>query len=505
MSLGRQESGKHPGRLSWLLALLVFGAHAAVPAAEIRDPVVTLPAQLGRVNLTGTASFFHDESGVMQIENVIQPGFAEQFELLAKPSANLGLTTAPLWARITLNNPTAQRRWVIEVENPRMAGTEFYWPDGRGGFRVRAMGTGHDLSQREFLYPSPAFAVSMPTDSTVTFYLRIQHSGSLRFRLLLWTRDAFGKHIQRWAAVVFICEGMLLALAFQGLFIFAGIRERSYLLYSILIFLFFILHLARYGVGHLYVWPNTPWWTDHSVTFFGAITLAAAMIFSDTLLNGPQNAPPLSKAAKVLAVLALLQGVLALVSDSTFKYYLGHVLGAVIPLAIVLLALQAKRRGFRPARIFLVAWGTVASGVLVTMGVGVGLLPMNWFTEHVMDVTLFAGVMLWSFSLTDRMKVREEESRRLLEQTVTERTSELRHALDEVKTLHGLLPICSHCKKIRDDSGYWQNLESYISEHTGADFSHSLCPNCLEVLYPDFYTSGNEPGTEPQMDANTRE
>jgi hypothetical protein len=122
-----------------------------------------------------------------------------------------------------------------------------------------------------------------------------------------------------------------------------------------------------------------------------------------------------------------------------------------------------------------------------------------------MDVTLFAGVMLWSFSLTDRMKVREEESRRLLEQTVTERTSELRHALDEVKTLHGLLPICSHCKKIRDDSGYWQNLESYISEHTGADFSHSLCPNCLEVLYPDFYTSGNEPGTEPQMDANTRE
>jgi len=61
----------------------------------------------------------------------------------------------------------------------------------------------------------------------------------------------------------------------------------------------------------------------------------------------------------------------------------------------------------------------------------------------------------------------------------------LRKALHEVKTIRGLLPICASCKKIRDDSGYWQQIESYISLHSDADFSHSLCPGCAETLYPD--------------------
>ena len=65
--------------------------------------------------------------------------------------------------------------------------------------------------------------------------------------------------------------------------------------------------------------------------------------------------------------------------------------------------------------------------------------------------------------------------------------ADLRQALHEVKTLSGLLPICSSCKKIRDDQGYWKNLEMYISEHSGAEFSHSICPDCAQKLYPQYF------------------
>ena len=61
---------------------------------------------------------------------------------------------------------------------------------------------------------------------------------------------------------------------------------------------------------------------------------------------------------------------------------------------------------------------------------------------------------------------------------------ELKEALSRVKTLSGLLPICSHCKKIRDDKGYWNRIESYIQEHSGAEFSHSICEECAEKYYP---------------------
>jgi len=61
--------------------------------------------------------------------------------------------------------------------------------------------------------------------------------------------------------------------------------------------------------------------------------------------------------------------------------------------------------------------------------------------------------------------------------------SDLHTALEEVKILQGILPICSHCKKVRDDKGYWNQIESYIQKHSEALFSHGICPACEEILY----------------------
>lgn len=63
---------------------------------------------------------------------------------------------------------------------------------------------------------------------------------------------------------------------------------------------------------------------------------------------------------------------------------------------------------------------------------------------------------------------------------------ELKETLLKVKQLSGLLPICAHCKKIRNDQGYWQQVELYICEHTNAEFSHGICPDCMEALYSEF-------------------
>ncbi len=63
---------------------------------------------------------------------------------------------------------------------------------------------------------------------------------------------------------------------------------------------------------------------------------------------------------------------------------------------------------------------------------------------------------------------------------------ELQDALDQVRQLQGMLPICAQCKKIRDDDGYWHQIESYIRDHSEAVFSHSICPDCFRELYPDY-------------------
>lgn len=78
--------------------------------------------------------------------------------------------------------------------------------------------------------------------------------------------------------------------------------------------------------------------------------------------------------------------------------------------------------------------------------------------------------------ITER-KTAEVEQKRLID--------ELQDALAKVKNLSGLLPICASCKKIRDDQGQWQHLEVYIRNHTEADFSHGICPDCRRKLYPE--------------------
>ena len=81
-------------------------------------------------------------------------------------------------------------------------------------------------------------------------------------------------------------------------------------------------------------------------------------------------------------------------------------------------------------------------------------------------------------------KIAAMESR-AKEQLLKER-EKVQKAIKEINKLSGLLPICASCKKIRDDRGYWNQIESYISAHSEAQFSHSICPDCARTIYPEF-------------------
>ena len=114
----------------------------------------------------------------------------------------------------------------------------------------------------------------------------------------------------------------------------------------------------------------------------------------------------------------------------------------------------------------------------------------DWFDfpahgRRYMDVTYYPyygednmimGFVVNGRNITER-KQTEEEREKLI--------NELQVALKEIKTLRGILPLCSFCKKIRDDKGYWEQVDVYIHKHLQADISHSICPDCAKEHYPD--------------------
>ncbi len=74
---------------------------------------------------------------------------------------------------------------------------------------------------------------------------------------------------------------------------------------------------------------------------------------------------------------------------------------------------------------------------------------------------------------------------RSLQKSLEDKNAQLQKALDEIKILQGIIPICANCKKVRDDNGVWNQVEAYISKHSEAEFSHGICPTCAKELYPE--------------------
>lgn len=110
----------------------------------------------------------------------------------------------------------------------------------------------------------------------------------------------------------------------------------------------------------------------------------------------------------------------------------------------------------------------------------------SWELDEFITLAIVLAASLLAYSYRRVKDQKREIARRLeIEQKQKETLQNLKAAMAEIKTLEGLIPMCSNCKRVRDDQGFWKQVEEYLSMKTDARFSHSLCPDCLKELYPD--------------------
>ena len=153
-----------------------------------------------------------------------------------------------------------------------------------------------------------------------------------------------------------------------------------------------------------------------------------------------------------------------------FFYPLGVAIGALYT-PLVLITLWSASRRFT-----LIV--TVGASILTVAGLFYPIYgAADWLavTNRVLSL-----ITIWVAAILVLLHKQAEKERDVL-------VRQLQDALANIKTLHGLLPICSSCKKIRDDHGYWNQVETYIGAHSDVEFTHGLCPECIEKLYPDYH------------------
>ena len=127
-----------------------------------------------------------------------------------------------------------------------------------------------------------------------------------------------------------------------------------------------------------------------------------------------------------------------------------------------------------------------------------GSIPLSVLRETLGEGAFFFGVyaavaiaslIVFSSTIGSELerRMRDIAERKRVQEEREKLIAQLQEALSRVKLLSGMLPICAHCKKVRDDKGYWNQIEVFVREHSEAEFSHGICPECLKSLYPDIY------------------
>ncbi len=174
-------------------------------------------------------------------------------------------------------------------------------------------------------------------------------------------------------------------------------------------------------------------------------------------------------------------------------YTLGMLAGAVFffPISAVILALFYSARAVAVFSIF-----SIGYLCLIAIGFSSNYLKLNPNADFFLSNYAHWGVyiicvalffMISCVTILNYRRVMREliDNVNCQREKIEKTNKDLQRAIDEIKTLRGILPICSFCKKIRDDKGYWEQVEVYIHKHSEADISHSICPECLKKHYPE--------------------
>lgn len=217
-------------------------------------------------------------------------------------------------------------------------------------------------------------------------------------------------------------------------------------------------------------WPKfiLAWWTWWVGDSIGILILTPVII---TWCRRPAFTWEPRRAAEAALLLSMVLGVALIAFAGWAPWGLGSDSRAYPAIPLLVWATFRFGKHGATAGLLLVSktavWGTAH---------GLGPFVQPTLNESLLALQIFVGVV----AVTILALAGTLAERRRAEQAKLDAIRDLEHALHEIKTLRGLIPICAWCKKIRNDSGSWQQLEAYLRHHTEAEFSHGICPECVE-------------------------
>ncbi len=349
-----------------------------------------------------------DPTGQLVLADVTAPAADTRFALSRAQVPNFGYTDSIYWARVRIRHDRGvPSDWWLELDRQRMTSVDLYiLTEGQAGFEARHSGDMVPFAMRETAYtalPSFVFRLTFDPHMDYTLYLRFQNDEGMYLPLSLLSPGAMARRNRSEQLGLGFFVGLLLIMIGYNLFLWLSVREVTHLYYVLFITSYLLMHISSNGLIDQHMWLGGQNLSHYTDPLLLALTVSFGLKFADTFLLAQTYAPRLHVASKYLFVGWGILFVLSPVAPPTVLVIPQAILGVLTWLIMVGDGFLSWKKGYRPARYFLLAFGIPLVGALTLTFTRLGVLPINWFTEEITKIGVTLMVLLLALALADRI------------------------------------------------------------------------------------------------------
>lgn len=395
--------------------------------------------------------FLIDSSAKLNIKEV---SASKAFAPVSTVVQNFGISKSPVWFKLKIKNETNFKNLILQVNQPIIDRIDFFcWNDTLKDFGTISLGEYKNFSERTYSTPDYLFDVVIPTDSTCTYFLKVQCKENMQVPIQIGTRVSILEKIVTINIASGIYFGIMMVMILYNLFVYFTLRDSSYLWYSSYIILILLTQTSLQGYTFQFLWPNMPKLAEYSPFFLPAAVGVIGLEFFKHFLKIKERIPVAYKLSFLFLIPYTVSFVLALFDQFKLSFMMVEATASLVSVFMLTFAAIIYKKGFSEARFFLIGWSVFLLGVIIYVMKDFEVFPYNNFTRYTMHFGSAIEVILLSFALADRINILKKEKEQsqaealeayqqnqkliteqniILEQKVHERTLELEETNEEL-------------------------------------------------------------------------
>ncbi|MEQ6885254.1 EAL domain-containing protein [Salicola sp. Rm-C-2C1-2] len=421
-------------RRAFVETTLVLVLVLATVSFSAAGTITVLPGN-GSQNPTKAVQHWSERSeGDVDMPAILDGGVTPDWSPVAGRMVNFGYTDGTHWYRMRVENPLSSPvERFLEVGYPLLDHIEFY--QVREGEIVESHLTGdnYPFKSRPMAHRSFVLPVDLEPDSVSHIYLRVMTSGSHQIPLTLWQPERFYEANEKDMVGRSMFYGMLLIIVVFNIFLYAVLRERSYLYYVFTNTTLLVLMASLHGVAFQFLYPDYPELNERVILVASAVIALFFSLFGRTFLNITRQMRFRRWVFHALTAVTALNTVAAFFISYELSTRFSVVLAGVVSAVMLVIGLVMMIQGHRAARYFMSAWVMLLVGAMAWVLLVAGMAPANFVTRYGVELGVIAQALVLTFALGQRFS--QEQRARL---TAMEERESMEQSLLEQARHHGL-------------------------------------------------------------------